>query len=423
MQFDLLIKGGEVVDDASGLSGRRDVAVRRDRIAAVDRDIPADSAFRVIDASGLYVTPGLIDLHTHVYHGATYWGVDADQIGPRTGVTTFIDAGSAGALSLQGFRRFIIDRAQVRISAYLNISSIGLVAQDFELANLNYCDVDLFELVANENRDILHGVKVRMGASTLGTGGLEPLKRAREAAERCGYPMMVHIAMAPPELTEILDLLRPGDVITHCFTGATMKIVDDKGAPLESVRRAIDSGIVLDIAHGAGAFTYKTADAALAAGIKPHAISTDIHQLSIAGPMFDMPTCLSKFLLLGFSLGETIALGTTAPAEILGLDGRGTLKPGAHADIALFHLLDGQFPLYDVAHEARTGKKLLVNALTIIGGRPLDRPKAPERPSWFAPWANAGTVTHIIEFQKELAHRDHNPPSFARACGCHALGG
>jgi dihydroorotase len=423
MQFDLLIKGGEVVDDAAGLSGALDVAIRKDRIAAVDRDIPASAAYQVIDAQGLYVTPGLIDIHAHVYRGATYWGVDADALGSRTGVTTWIDAGSPGALSLEGFREFIIEKSQVRVSAFLNISSIGLVGQDFELCNMNYCDVKLFELVANRNRDILNGLKVRMGVSTVGPSGLEPMSRAKEAAERCGMPMMVHIATAPPSLAEVLDYTRPGDILTHCFTGQSMKIIDDEGKPLEVIRKAIDRGVILDIGHGAGSFTYKTADAALAAGIKAHVISTDIHQLSLEGPMFDMPTCLSKLLLLGYSLGAAIELATAAPARILQLEGRGTLKPGACADIALFHLLPGEFPLYDIANEVRTGKHLLVNAQTIVGGRPMVRRPAPSRPDWFDTWANSGTVSHIIAFQHELAKRGHGPAALARACGCEVAGG
>jgi dihydroorotase len=423
MRFDLLIKGGEVVDDAAGLSGRRDVAVNGDRIAAVDREIPAEAAYRVIDATGLLVTPGLIDIHTHVYHGATYWGVEADPLGSRTGVTSWIDAGSPGALSLAGFRRFIIDPAQVRISTYLNISSIGLVGQDYELTNINYCDVGLFELVANRNRDILHGVKVRMGGSTVGANGIEPLRRGREAAERCGFPMMVHIATAPPPLADILPLLRAGDVVTHCFTGQSMKIVDDDGEPDAVARQANHRAIILDIGHGAGSFTYKTADAALAAGIRPHVVSTDIHWLSLDGPMFDLPTCLSKLLVLGFSVGEAIGLATSAPAGILGFKDRGTLRPGALADIALFHLLEGAFPLYDISKEARIGKQLLVNALTIVGGRPMARQPAPVRPDWFPIWANAGAVTHIMDFQEEMARRGHRPAALASACGCHALGG
>ena len=275
------------------------MAISRGRIAAVEPGIPTDAAFQIIDASDLYVTPGLIDMHTHVYHGATFWGIDPDPVGSRTGVTTWIDVGSAGALTLEGLRKFIIERAEVRISAFLNISYIGLTGYDFELANLAYCDSRLFEIVANRNRDILHGVKVRMGATTVGPNGLEPLRRAIEVAERCDYPVMVHIAVPPPGISDILPLLREGDIITHCFTGNGMKLIDDAGQPLEQTLRAIDRGVILDIGHGAGSFTFKTAEAALAAGIKPHAISSDIHQISIAGPMFDLPTCLSKFLAIG----------------------------------------------------------------------------------------------------------------------------
>jgi dihydroorotase len=159
MRFDLLIKGGVTIDDAGGLSGRHDVAISRGRIAAVEPGIPADAAFQIVDATDLYVTPGLIDMHTHVYHGATFWGIEPDPVGSRTGVTTWIDVGSAGALTLEGLRKFIIERAKVRISAFLNISYIGLTGYDFELVNLAYCDTRLFEIVANRNRDILTASK------------------------------------------------------------------------------------------------------------------------------------------------------------------------------------------------------------------------------------------------------------------------
>src|SRR5215472_1197111 len=314
MRFDLLIKGGEIVDPATGNFGPGDVAVQRDRIAAVVRGIPAESAFRVIDASGLLVTPGLIDLHAHVWHGVGYYGIDADPIGAGSGVTSWVDAGSAGAFTLEGLRRYIIEPSQVRIAAFLNISSIGLVAWDYELTNIELADVELFEMVANRHRDILCGVKVRMGATTVGANGVEPVRRAVQAAERCEMPIMVHIANPPPRIEEFLPLLRAGDIVTHCFTGLPMKLFDDGGQLLDVSRRAIERGVILDIGHGAGSFSFATAEAALAAGIKPHVISTDIHQMSIAGPMFDMPTCLSKFLYLGYSLGETLALATSAPA-------------------------------------------------------------------------------------------------------------
>jgi len=321
--------------------------------------------------------------------------------------------GSAGALTLEGLRKFIIERAQVRISAFLNISYIGLTGYDFELANLAYCDTRLFEIVANRNRDILHGVKVRMGESTVGANDIEPLRLGVEAAERCGMPMMVHISVPPPELEQILPLLRAGDIVTHCFTGHGMKLVDDAGVPRPVTRQAIDRGIVLDIGHGAGSFAFKSAEAALAAGIKPDVISTDIHQISFEGPMFDLPTCISKFLAIGVGLNEAIAMATTNPARSLGMDDRGTLKVGALADLALFSLERGSFPLYDIAMDMRTGHELLVNQLTIVGGRPLARRPKPARAEWFEPWGTGGRDVKIVEFQKELVRRGHVPDIMA----------
>jgi dihydroorotase len=413
MHFDLVIKGGKTIDDAGGLTGRNDVGIVKDRIAAVSPDIPADKAYRTIDASGLLVTPGLIDLHAHVYRGATFWGIDADSAGSRSGVTSWIDAGSAGALTLEGLREFIIDPAEVRISAFLNISYIGLTGFDFELTNLAYCDVKLFEIVANLNRDILHGVKVRMGESTVGDNGVKPFHLALEAAERCGLPIMTHIAVPPPKLEDFLPLLREGDIITHCFTGHGMKIIDDAGKPLQVTLKALDRGIILDIGHGAGSFTFKSAEQALAAGIKPHVISTDIHQISLDGPMFDLPTCISKFLTLGVGISEAVAMATSGPAKVLGWTDRGTLKPGALADIALFSLEQGSFPLYDIANDMRTGKELLVNQMTLVGGRPMTRQPKQQRAEWFEPWGTGGRDVKIVEFQKELAKRGHVPELMA----------
>ncbi len=198
MRFDLLIRGGEVVDPGGGREGRLDVAINRDRIAAVDSAIPADAAYRVVDAEGQYVTPGLVDLHTHVFHKVTYWGINPDPVGASSGVTTWNDAGSAGALTLPGLREFVVDRARVRITAFLNISNIGLVGENHECANLAYLDVDLFRRLADRNRDLVRGVKVRMGTPTVGENGLEPLRLARRAAEECELPLMVHIAFGPP---------------------------------------------------------------------------------------------------------------------------------------------------------------------------------------------------------------------------------
>jgi dihydroorotase len=396
MRFDLLIKGGEVVDPGAGYAGLLDVAISRDRIAAVDREIPAEAAFRVIDATGQLVTPGLVDLHTHVYAGASYWGIQADPVAARTGVTTWADAGSAGAMTLPGLREYVARPARVRIYAFLNISYAGLAAPNHELAVLDYCDVTLCERLANLNRDLVRGVKVRMGSPTVGANGVEPMRRARQAADALGLPVMVHIGSGPPDVQEVLALMRPGDVLTHSLTAGTMRVVDEDGRLLDAARRAFDSGVRIDIGHGAGGFSFVTAEAVMAAGYRPHSISTDIHQLSIRGPMFDLPTCLGKFLLLGMTLPEVIEAATAHPAAVLGLQGEvGTLKPGAYADVALFRMEEGTFPFYDTRRVLREGGQRLRNTLTLVGGQPL--PELPAEPP--APWIT------VNDFQRELAAR------------------
>jgi dihydroorotase len=370
MHFDLLIKGGEVVDPGAGLSGLLDIAVQGNRIAAIDPNIPVDSAALVVDAAGQFVTPGLIDLHTHVYHSVTHWGVHADPVAARSGVTTWLDVGSAGAYNLIGLRDFIAKPAAARIYALLNISSIGLTASTWELANLNYCDVDLCCKMADLNRDLVLGIKVRIDVNTTGESGIEPLRLARRAAERCGLPMMVHIGKGPPTVDEVLALMRPGDILTHCFTGQNMRIIDDHGRIREDAKRAWDMGVVMDVGHGGGSFSFETAEALMSASYRPDVISTDIHQASILGPLFDMPTCLSKFMALGMSFADVIEAATVRPAATLGLNKEiGALRVGALADVALFTIEEGHFPLYDIHMARRDGKALIRNTRTFVHDR------------------------------------------------------
>ncbi len=405
MKFDLLIKGGEVVDPGGGQSGRLDVAIKRNRIAALDHDIPAEAAFRVLDASGQYVTPGLIDLHTHVYHRVTFWGIDPDPVAARSGVTTWLDVGSAGAFNWPGFREYIVKSASARIYALLNISTIGLTAMTGELANLDYCDVDLCCRMVDLNRDMLLGIKARIDRHTTGLSGLEPLRRAREAADRCELPLMVHIGIGPPAVAEVLALMRPGDILTHCFTGQTMRVIDERGALLDAAKRAWDAGVIMDIGHGAGSFSFETAEVLMGAGYRPDVISSDIHQLSIHGPLFDLPTCLSKFLYLGMSFPDVIRAATTRPAEVLNLGPElGALKPGALADLALFRVHEGRFPLYDIHMNMREGTQLIRNTLTIVNGRPLT--PLPDDPP--APWIE------LTEAQRALIERGHTPVAFTK---------
>lgn len=403
MHFELLIKGGDVVNPG-GQSGRLDVGIRRNRVAAIEPNIPAESAARVVDAGGQIVTPGLIDLHTHVYHNVTFWGIHADPVAARSGVTTWLDVGSAGAFNVLGFREWVAKPSTSRLYGLLNISSIGLTAATFELTNLEYCDVDLCVKLIEQNPDLLLGIKARIDRNTTRGTGIEPLRRAREAADQVQLPLMVHIGGGPPSLLEVLELMRPGDILTHCFTGGDMRIIDDSGVLLEAAKRAWDSGVILDIGHGAGSFSFETAEKMLAAGYQPDVISTDIHQMSIHGPLYDMPTCLSKFLALGMSLEDVIRASTVRAAEAMGLaDEVGTLRVGSLADVALFEILEGDFPFYDVRMLQRNGKQLLRNTMTIINGRELAR--TCDGPT--APWIE------LSEGQQKLVELGHAPDKLA----------
>lgn len=405
MTYDLLIKGGQVLDPASGTSGMLDVAIKRSRIAAVEPNIPSDAAFQVIDARGQYVTPGLIDLHTHVYHRVTYWGINPDPIAARSGVTTWLDVGSAGAFNWPGMREYVIKAASARIYALLNISAIGLTAATGELGNLDYCDVARCCQTIDLNRDLILGIKARIDHQTIMSSGIEPLRRARQAADRCELPLMVHIGNGPPSLAEVLELMRPGDILTHCFTGNTMRIIDERGQLLDAAKRAWDSGVIMDIGHGAGSFSFETAEALMRAGYRPDVISSDIHQLSVHGPLFDLPTCMSKFLHLGMPLAEVIRTTTARPAEIMGMQHEiGALRPGMLADVALFRLIEGSFPLYDIHMNRREARQLLRSTLTILNGRPL--PPQPDDPPM--PWIA------LSEAQQQLIDQGHTPDTFAR---------
>jgi len=397
--YDTVIAGGQVVDPGSGLEGHLDVAIRDGRVVDVAPNLDRSQAGEVIDASGAIVTPGLIDLHTHVYWGATYWGIEADPVAARTGVTTWLDVGTSGAYSWPAFRRFLIEPSKSRIFALLNLSSIGLIAPTWELSNLDYCNVDLAESIIDANRDLILGVKARIDSNTTRGTGIRPLELARDLADRVGLPLMVHIGYGPPTLDEVSPLLRPGDILTHCFTGGDMKIIDDNGVPNPTIMALHDQGLILDIGHGAGSFSYDTAEAMLAAGVMPDVISSDIHQMAIQGPMFDLPTTLSKFLNLGLSVSQVIERATSRPAAAMRRPDLGTLKPGSAADVALFQIEEGDYVFRDVRMNPRRGNQRLINTLTMVDGEVL--PQTPELP--LHPWAG------IPEWQRGVLPPDQEP--------------
>jgi dihydroorotase len=417
VKFDLLIKGGDVVDPAGSHSGRLDVGITRGLVSAVDRDLSPEAAAETIDASGRLVTPGLIDLHTHIFRGVTFWAVDADAYGSRTGVTTWVDAGSPGAYTLPGFREFIVEQARVRILTFLNIASIGLVGHNYELSHAALADPALCAMLARQHSDIVVGIKARIGTPTVGTTGVEGLRRAKEAAAELDVPVMAHIATGPPGITDVVDLMGDGDILTHCFTGQDMKIVDAHGMLLPAVAAARERGMLFDLGHGSGSFAFHIAEPLLAAGVVPDVLSTDIHQMSTYGPMFDLPTVLSKFLAMGLSLEDVIARATSAPARALGLaDKIGTLKPGAAGDVAIFDVKRGSFAFYDIGRDMRLGSKLLVNDLTIVGGRVLERHAEPPAAPWMSHDFSLEQNFFVnTDLRDELLARGHTPGQMAQS--------
>lgn len=384
-EYDLLIQGGRLIDPGAGKSGRFDIAVRDGHVAAVTERVDPATSRRVVDASGQIVTPGLIDLHTHVYWGATYWGIEADPVAARSGVTTWLDVGSAGGYSFPGFREYIVKPARTRIYSLLNLSSIGLIAPTWELANPDYWDVGLAAEVVERNRDVILGIKARIDARTTRGVGIEPMKHARALADRVGLPLMTHIGTAPPTMEELLPYLRPGDILTHCFTWQDMGIFQPDGHVRPEIRALQEQGLILDLGHGTGSFGFDVAEAMMADGILPDVISTDIHQLAVQGPAFDMPTTLSKFLNLGMSLEDVITRATINAAKAVHLDHLdhlGTLAVGSPADISLFRLEEGEYTFYDVRMDARGGQQRLVSTATFVDGHELPRMSERELHFW-----------------------------------------
>ncbi len=368
-EFDLLVQGGTVLDPVTGRSGRFDVALSGGRVASVAPGIPSHLAAEVVDAHDAFVVPGLIDLHTHVFSPGTFWGVDPRAVAWRSGVTGWVDAGSAGVYNLAALRQLCTSFTPLHTRAFLNISTIGLVAETGEARRDDLCDASLAADAIQENRDFVVGVKCRLDRSAAGEMGVVPLRRAIEAAGAGGVPVMAHVGTGPPDIDEVLDLLRPGDLVTHCTTGQTMALIDNTGRLRESAVRARERGVLFDVGHGAGGFSFTVVEAMLASGLVPDVISSDLHQRSILGPCFDLPTCMSKFLALGLSLADVVRAVTVNPARAIGQAvPAGPIEVGGPGDLAVFEFEAGDFVLYDTYLAPRHVDRLLVNRATIAGG-------------------------------------------------------
>src|SRR6516164_5472931 len=370
---DLVLRGGRVIDPARGCDETTDVAFGDGKVTGVGPDLPGIGA-ETVDVRGLLVVPGLIDLHTHVYWGGTSLGVDAAEVARRSGTTTFVDAGSAGPGTFHGFRRHVIEPSPVRILPIINVSHAGIFAFSAsvmvgECADLRLLDPRECVRVINTNRDLVAGVKVRVGRNAGGASGAAPLDIALEVADEVGLPVMAHLDNPPPSRLEVLSRLRRGDILTHCFRPFPNAPVRGDGQIREEVLEARRRGVIFDIGHGGGSFGFRTAEAMLTAGFLPDVISSDVHTLSINGPAFDQLVTMSKFLCLGMELVDVVRAGTTAPAAVLGRADIGRLEIGAAGDATVLELVEGDFEYRDVLGETRKGRQRLKTRGLVVAGR------------------------------------------------------
>lgn len=371
-RYDLLIKGGRIVDPSQSLSADLDLAISGDRIAQVAARIPETEARQVLNARGKVVTPGLIDVHVHVYDGVGPHGIPADPNCIAKGVTTVLDAGSSGAYNFPGLRKYVINVVDTRVYALLNIALIGIVDSGdspyTELLDLHYSNPKIAVRTIEQHRDVILGVKVRLRANEVGETSdhdLAALKLALEASDAVKLPLMVHGATPG-----ILPLLRKGDVVTHCFHAGAGGILDEKGRVLRAVREAVGRGVHLDVGHGRGGFNFAVAEQALAQELLPGTISSDVHFFNVTGPVFDLATTLSKFMHMGLTLEQVIERAATNPANTFGFPkGLGTLAEGAVADVAVFWLAEGDFQFMDSQEQSRLGHRKLVPVATVKAGR------------------------------------------------------
>ena len=370
--FDLVISGGRVIDPSQSIDRVTDVAFKDGKVAALGDGLGAKAA-HVEHAKDRIVTPGLIDLHTHVYWGGTSLGVDP-LILARGGCTTLIDTGSAGPGNYPGFLEHVIKPCPVRIMAYLNVSFAGIygfskrimVGESGDLRLM--APLDTVE-VARANRDTLAGIKVRVGFHASGNSGLVPLEIARQVADEVDMPMMVHIDVPPPTLKDVLGLMRKGDVLTHCFRPFPNAPSTADGKVREAILDARARGVIFDIGHGMGSFSFATARTMLKNHFLPDCISSDVHALCIEGPAFDLLTTLSKFVELGMDFNEIIRSATETPAKALLRPVLGTFRIGSAGDASIIEWRKGSFDYVDSTGEHLAGKSRLLADRVIINGQ------------------------------------------------------
>ncbi|MFN8006325.1 MAG: amidohydrolase/deacetylase family metallohydrolase [Terriglobia bacterium] len=371
--YEILLKGGTVIDPQNGIHGKRDVAIQDGKIAAMSEAIAESSARKVIDVSGLIVTPGLVDIHTHLYATAGYrnaWAGDnsvlPDGFSFRSGVTTMVDAGSAGWRNFEDFKNRVIDRAQTRVFALLNIVGLGMISESIE-QNLQDMEPKVTAEMAGKYKDVVVGIKTAHYQGPDWT----PIERAIEAGTQANIPVMVDFGAfreeRPFDLL-VTEKLRPGDIATHLFRGP-VPFLDRDGNLYSYLDKARKKGVKFDVGHGGGSFVFRNAAVSIQVGFFPDSISTDLHGGSMNAGMMDMVTLMSKMLVLGVPLADVIRESTTNPAQMIHHPELGHLSVGATADIAVLNLMNGHFGYVDAHGGKIEGSQRLICEMTFKGGK------------------------------------------------------
>ena len=347
--YDLLLSGGTVLNPATRLHQELDVAIASGQIAAIGPNLPRQNAKQELDVRGCYVTPGLIDFHIHSYWGVNPYGFDADPICAASGVTTAVDAGSSGPVNFMGFKSFVADKAVTRMLAFVCVAQHGVLHSPGELNDLRFADPEGAARGVTEHPDIAVGIKVRLHRGSVGDNGREALRLAIQAGEASSSPVMVHIGETPISIEEIVDTLRPGDIVTHCYTPKQPSIVDETGRLRDAVRRAHERGLRFDVGHANGHFDFNLVRRAMGDGLFPDTISSDLHgRIGPSNPIVDLPTTMTKFLTLGMTLEQVVAACTVNPARMIGWQERlGDIHVGGEADLSVLALVDGPIRLRD----------------------------------------------------------------------------
>jgi dihydroorotase len=324
---------------------------------------------RRIEAQGAYVSPGWTDLHAHVWYGGTDISIRPSLCGVERGVTTIVDAGSAGEANFHGFREYVIEPARERIKAFLNIGSIGLVACNrvSELIDMRSIDLDRTIAVVEANRDVIIGIKVRASGVILGAWGMTPVRIAKKLSRVLKLPLMVHVGEPPPLYDEILEVLDPGDVVTHCFNGKAGGSIIEDAHLFALAERCASEGIRLDVGHGGASFSFKVAEVAIARGLLPFSISTDLHNRSLDSPVWDMGTTMSKLLAVGMPFEKVIEASTLAPMSVIGMPTRDLLAPGTRAEFTVFTVEAGDLRIRDSMGDEAVLRELITPQWAVMG--------------------------------------------------------